>query len=124
LILYVLGTICLVLALLLGVVCHPAIFFGGRPIAGPMGAFYDLFWWGQWTAFCLTAAAILLFFGVWKFSPTLVGTTFGRMWILPTVSVLLLLYLLAAGVPHSANRFDWYKGKLGVIEFIRAAVRR
>jgi hypothetical protein len=122
-ILYVFGTICLAVALLLSVVCHPAIFFGGRPISGPMGAFYDLFWWGQWIAFGLSGGAVLLFFGVWRFSPAILGTAFGKMWLAPMASALLFLYLLAAGVPHSANRFDWYKGKLGVIEFLRAAMK-
>jgi hypothetical protein len=121
--LYVIGSALLALAILLAVLCHPAIFYGGRPLPMPMGAFADLFFFGQWLAFGLTAGSLGLFALVWKWRPAILTPFPQKMWAGPILAGLLLLYLLMAGVPHKANRSFWYKGKLGLIEFVRGVAK-
>jgi hypothetical protein len=120
--LYVLGCALLGLAVLLAVMCHPAIFYGGRPLPMPMGAFGDLFYVGQWLAFGLTAGSLGLYGLVWKWHAGALGPFPRKAWAGPALAALLLLYLAAAGMPHKANRSMWHAGRLGLIEFIRGFV--
>ena len=75
----------------------------------PMGAFDDLFYWGQWLALALAIASAVMFEASARRPLTVAAT-------------LLAVYLIVTGVPHQANRHQWYAGKLGVLEFIRAVV--
>ncbi|MDX2152584.1 MAG: hypothetical protein SFV54_17725 [Bryobacteraceae bacterium] len=97
----------LIVACVLTILGHPKVFFGGRPIYGPLGAFYELYFLMMWLALGLAAAAA-------------VGLRLRGSRGFYAGALLVAYLVLWGGVPHRRNRLAWCYGKLGLIEYLRA----
>ncbi|MBC8086714.1 MAG: hypothetical protein H7Z40_05575 [Phycisphaerae bacterium] len=112
--------VCVVLATVFAVACHPRIFFGSGD--GPAGSIVNLdsvFFLGQWASvlfsvMALVLAALLLRSG--NSSPATVVVLGG--------SLLLLILQIATGIPHPANRNEWSNRELGAVAFMRGVAKR
>jgi hypothetical protein len=94
----------------------PRLFFGRGDGGGNWISFTSWFYGGSWWAFRLSAVALVLYGIV-----ALVADGEHRVgWRGPGLSVLLLLWALARGVPHRENMNQWSKGEVGALAWIRA----
>lgn len=111
--------ICIVLSVILAVVCNTRVFYGNGS-GSAVFSLDGLFFWGQWSAFVLAVIAMLLSWPHWIGA----GHTFSvRALAVPVLSVVMVVYLTATGIPHRANQAAWPNGETGLDPFVRGMVR-
>jgi hypothetical protein len=109
---------CLVVAALLAIVCHPRVFFGTGATMSVV-SFDDLFFAGQWAALMFALASLVLA------ATTIRAGAFGTTVLgVLGLSVVVIIFLAATGIPHPANSGAWRNGEVGVRAFTRGMAKK
>ena len=114
---YRVAVACVVIAVVLSLLVQPRFFWGKGP--GSIVSLDDLFYAGQWAAVLFAILGLVCYGAAWKN-----GQLPSRAWVVLAFNIMVLMFLVLKGVPHSANRNEWRNGALGISHFIRGEAKR
>lgn len=113
---------CVAASAIIAIVCHPRVFFGTGTSASIV-SLDGLFFAGQWIALALAAFALMLSAMAMSNGAGAKGASVAPATVMG-VAALIVVWLLATGVPHPANRSEWRNRELGARAFLRGMSRQ